>query len=264
MILPVMKRCIRNCIRSLGYDIIPYSFSKSILLREHLGDLLKRLGIDCVLDVGANVGQYGRLLRRAGYRGRVISFEPNPDALAILTAASASDPRWTVHGCALGDLDGQIPFHITRLNSLSSLLTPDGPAAPEFGDDSKVARTELVPVRRLDTFFAEHAQELREARLYLKMDTQGYDLNVLRGVAGNIHRILGLQSELSLKPIYSGMPDYLQVLFEAARLGFEVTGFFPVVRDRAGSLIEVDCVMQRAAALARFSHHDRGEAPCES
>jgi FkbM family methyltransferase len=250
MIPPVIKRRIRNCIHSLGYDIINREFSASVLLPEHLGRLLKRLRIDCVLDVGAHLGEYHNLLRRIGYRGRVISFEPNPDALAILTAASASDPQWTVHGCALGDLDGQIPFHITRSSSLISFLTPDGPAAREFGDDSKVARTELVPIRRLDTFFADHAQELPEARLYLKMDTQGYDLNVLRGVASNIHRVAGLQSELSLKPIYSEMPDYLQVLFETARLGFEVTGVFPVTRDRAGSLIEVDCVMQRAATPA--------------
>ena len=51
-------------------------------------------GITVVLDVGANEGQYGVQLRRSGYGGRIVSFEPGSEAHASVTACAAADEKW--------------------------------------------------------------------------------------------------------------------------------------------------------------------------
>jgi FkbM family methyltransferase len=73
---------------------------------------LAELEIDCVLDVGANRGQFARHLRAIGYRGRIVSFEPNPDEFAILQRSFASDPAWSGYPIALGKGNGTLQLKI--------------------------------------------------------------------------------------------------------------------------------------------------------
>jgi hypothetical protein len=85
------------------------------------------------------------------------------------------------------------------------------------------------------------------ARTYLKMDTQGFDLEVVRGAERVLPSVLGLQSEISVVPIYQQMPDYLTALATFKDLGFVLTGIYPVVRDKSTlAVTEFDCIMRRA------------------
>src|SRR5271157_5196955 len=63
----------------------------------HLARLLEIYRADCVLDVGANRGQFASMLRGAGYRGPLVSFEPVPEAYVELARLAAKDPLWTTH-----------------------------------------------------------------------------------------------------------------------------------------------------------------------
>jgi hypothetical protein len=76
------------------------------------------------------------------------------------------------------------------------------------------------------------------------MDTQGFDLEVLKGARQALPRILGLQSEVSVKPLYEYMPDLHEAITTMTGLGFELTGLFPVTREGLG-LIELDAVLAR-------------------
>src|SRR5476649_785985 len=58
--------------------------------------LMDALGIDLVLDIGANEGQFGQQLRRCGYGGRIVSFEPVEDVHATLSAAASGDRLWQI------------------------------------------------------------------------------------------------------------------------------------------------------------------------
>ena len=157
------------------------------LLAEQVAWVLRATEVNCVLDVGANVGQFGSALRKRGYTGRIVSFEPVRSAFARLSAAVADDPQWHAHRLALGSADGTAEIH-TDPRTLSSLLP-----ASEFGRSwrhrLREGGTEPVTVRRLDGLFGEVTAGLPEVRAYLKLDTQGFDLEAFRG--GRLSRPCG-------------------------------------------------------------------------
>src|SRR5690349_8117486 len=112
--------------RSLGLILVPAWRMCELEEENHIGRLLKYLEIDCVFDVGANVGQHALKLRRyCGYSGRILSFEPNPAALPELNAAAAKDPLWDVFPIALGKEKGTAEFQAYADSKLGSLLQFD-------------------------------------------------------------------------------------------------------------------------------------------
>ena len=215
-------------------------------LGAHLHHLLPLLGIDCVLDVGANDGQYAAMLRKTGYRGRIVSFEPVAKTYAMLTERAAKDPDWTVHHCALAAMAGRKRINVTRSTVFASFLDPSDYSKQKYPKDMPVERTEEVRLRTLDEVLPEVTKDLRAPKLFLKMDTQGYDLQVFAGAKKSLPKILALQTEISIQAIYKGMPDYLKSLGVYTKAGFVISGLYPVSRDRDTlALIELDCVMRR-------------------
>jgi FkbM family methyltransferase len=214
-------------------------------LATHLAALLRLLEVDCVLDVGANRGQYARLLRRIGYRGRIVSFEPVPECFAELRRRADGDPRWATVPIALGAADAVLPLHVAAVTEFSSLLDPSEYARRTF-PGSAATRTVEVPVRRLDALWADHVRA--GDRVHLKLDTQGYDLQVLEGARGVLDRVVSVQAELAVKSIYDGVPRYTEAIPRLEAWGFELTGAFPVLRDPQLRIVELDCVMRRPPA----------------
>ena len=230
---------------ALGYDLVRTRRNLQPPIRRHVAQVLAAHAVSCVVDVGANVGQYGRDLREAGFRGRIASFEPQPAAHDELSAAARGDPGWTVHRLALGRTDGEATLYDCGRSQLASLHRPLS-LLHERVSAARPAEERTIPVARLDRLFEELVAGLEPARVFLKMDTQGSDLDVFAGAADCLDRIVGLQSELSVLPLYEGMPDYMTALAAYRAAGFEVTGFFPIFRVQPELLLgEFDCVMVR-------------------
>lgn len=215
------------------------------LLSTHLATLLARLRINCILDVGAHVGQYGRFLRNIGYRGHIVSFEPIGANFAVLERRSAGDRNWSVRRFALGHQEGIVPINVTHLTQFSSFLSPNRYSEGQFGRWSEVEHTEAVEVRRLECVWQEAIGSVKDPRVFLKLDTQGYDLKVLEGAGAYLEQVVALQSELAVKSIYEGMTGYMDAISAMNGMGFEMTGLFPVTRDTELRIVEVDCVMVR-------------------
>lgn len=213
-------------------------------LETHTRAVLEKLEVDLVIDVGANVGQFGSMIREGGYSGRIISFEPVRTSLDELRERAEGDPAWTVLPLALGRANGELTINVPRNTVLSSFLLPNDYGLARF-PDNQYRTTEVVAVRRLEEMFDAIAAPLTEPRTYLKMDTQGWDLEVLAGAGGSLDHVLAIQTEISMRAIYEGMPDYLEALAELERLGFGVTGLYPVTRDVDLRIIEYDCVLVR-------------------
>lgn len=231
---------------SLGYDLAKKKRNAHAYPDLHVAHVLEASGVNCVIDVGANVGQYGEGLRKAGYAGRIVSFEPVAAIFEELAHKASGDPEWVCHPFALGSQDRVQPMNVMTSSVFSSFLSTTQLAEERFTDQIPIERVEDVQVRRLDSLLHEIVAGLAAPRIFLKMDTQGYDLEVFSGAGSSLDRVVGLQSELSLNPLYEGMPTFLDALGTYQKHGFRVTGFYPVSRDSSRlTLLEVDCVMVR-------------------
>jgi hypothetical protein len=110
-----------------------------------------------------------------------------------------------------------------------------------------VVAYELVDVRRPDDMWPSMVEGA--SPVYLKMDTQGWDGEVLEGASGVIDQVAALQTEVSVKAIYDGMPPWRESLQRLERLGYELSGLFPVTLDRRLRVIGFDCVAVRPGAV---------------
>jgi FkbM family methyltransferase len=232
---------IQHAAKTAGYYIGQYPPVDSIAY--HLKTILKELKIDLILDVGAHEGEFAGSLRELGYAGDIISFEPVGSSFAKLTKARAADKRWSGHNIALGREDGHLELNIYEGSVFNSFLNPQGPSRFE---QQRVVGTEKVSVRRLESVLDEILADRPARRIFLKMDTQGYDLVVLRSAGRRLPAIRALQTELAARRTYAGMPSLLEALTELDLLGFDLTGIFPVTREMDHlRIIELDCVMCR-------------------
>jgi FkbM family methyltransferase len=211
-------------------------------LALHLDKMFEQLGIEVVLDVGARIGDYGLWLRHNGFTGRIISFEPVQSSLDVLQSRADRDPKWDVVPVALGAEDGEADINVSQQTFFSSFFEPNDYAFEAFEDGPRVDHVEHVAVRRLDGVLADVLGPRSRPDVYLKMDTQGWDLEVLRGAAAVRGDIAALQSEVSVQPIYDGMPDMEESLATLAELGFTLSGLFPVNLDANLRVVEFDCV----------------------
>lgn len=215
------------------------------ILSEHLRAVFARLGVNCVIDVGGHYGEYGKFLRRLGYKGHIASFEPTTEAFDKLALQTEKDRNWRAFKYGLGAAEGQIDINIARHSVFNSFLTPTQFSSEQFGKEAEVVARETVRIETFDRMLQQCVEEILDPVIYLKLDTQGYDLEVLRGAQQNIDRVVALQSEVSVKSIYVGMPGFREAIDRYLEHGFEITGLFPVTRDTNLCVIEFDCVMRR-------------------
>ena len=219
---------------------------EALSLKSHLQSLFAERNITCVLDVGANIGYFGQMVRSFGYEGWLCSFEPVDVVFEKLGETAQRDERWRVFNFALGSGEETRSIAVAENSVLSSFLDPTDYQVSELGAMSTITQKQSVRVRTLDSVLGECIDGISEPRLFIKVDTQGWDLEVLRGGRRALAHTLGLQTELSVKPLYKGMPSYVETISELTGYGFELTGLFTVIRDRALRVMELDCVMARA------------------
>jgi FkbM family methyltransferase len=225
------------------------ALAKYLYLAEALADLR----IELVIDVGANVGQFGQTLRAIGYRGRILSFEPLDDAFRALQALTASDAAWDAQQLALGDRAGSADLGVMRSRVFSSFHTPVStqPLA-DFAEQNVIERRQAVAIRRLDTLVDELSLRPLLPRAMLKSDTQGHDRHVLEGMA-YISEVALLQVEMTVLPLYESTPAMPEMIQYVDALGFAPILLSPVGRAQDGRAIEFDYLGVNARLLAASS-----------
>jgi FkbM family methyltransferase len=238
-----LRKEVNKVADKLGVEVRRTTVANSDARR--LAALLRSHHIDTILDVGANQGQYGTTLRRFGYQGEIISFEPLSEAHAALVGVAKNDAAWTVAPqMALGDEDGRVTINISA-NSFSSSVLPLGALHRKAAPQSEFVGTEEVRLSRLDTV-APTLVGLEERTLFLKLDVQGYESNVLRGASELLKKVRGVQIELSLVMLYEGQDLYLDVIGAMVELGFELYAIEGGFTDpQSGRMLQADGIFFR-------------------
>ena len=238
-----MKSLIKFLFQSLGLEV--RRFDPSISESAQFMRQLNSHGINLILDVGANIGQFGRKnLRDAGYRGRIISFEPLSAAWNGLSAEAAGDTLWSVAPrMAIGVENGVININVAQ-NSVSSSILNMLPEHRQFAPESAYVAVESVPIRRLDEIVPQYL--IPDYNIFLKIDTQGFEDFVLQGAEGIFDHVTGIQLELSLIPLYESQQLCDEMILRMKRAGFDLWGISTAFVDIAsGRTLQVDATFFR-------------------
>ena len=204
---------------------------------RRLARFLRDNEIGLVIDVGAGSGQFGSSLRRAGYRGRIVSFEPVSAGYQVLEKIASRDAGWESHRVALANRDGVGRMHVSKNLASSSFLDIDHPldAYPE----AAYVGTEEVTTARLDSIAAGFG--IGDRPTMIKIDVQGFTLEVLDGSAQTLGDVSCLQIEMSLVPLYANEPTMPSLLGYLDARGFALTEIEPGFYERdTGRLLQVD------------------------
>ena len=174
-----------------------------------------------------------------------MSVEPGTEAFRILRAVSGNDTAWEAVRLALGSKPGEAKLHVTRSDDLSSLRSLTSRAEDFFPESCRITRTEDVVVSTLDACFDRFVRGLPQPTVFLKVDTQGYDLEVLKGAQRVLPKVEALQVEVSSVPLYEDVPTWQQMVSWCEARGFGLYGLFPLLRGPQGHLVEADAILVR-------------------
>ena len=226
--------------KQFGHRLLANDSFEELTFTVRLKGLLAHYQIDCVLDVGANRGQYANFLReQCKFNKQIISYEPLSEAFSELELYASRDSLWNVRKIALGPNNREEIFNIMHSEVFSSFLDPKDNMPDKWANSNKIQRTENVAMRRL-----EDETLPNDSRLFLKLDTQGYDLEVLKGAGSLVERIFGIQVELAFKTVYQGAPSWKESILELQNCGFQLSGIYGISYDKM-ALTSADALFTR-------------------
>lgn len=242
-----LKSNVRTILRALGVSLHRYDRSQDS--DAVLQGLLRRLETSLILDIGANQGQYGLHVRNLGYRGKIVSFEPLSLAFSILQQRAASDPKWLLRQCALGERKGTQNLSISE-NTWSSSLLPILPRHVKIAPDARYAGTEMISVSTIDSELAELSND--DDNLFCKIDAQGYTHQILAGAKESLSRIAAIQVELSCVPLYEGEHLIDDILLTLYRSNFQLYHIWPELTDpETGQQLQVNGLLVQDRLLSQ-------------
>lgn len=231
-----LKKIFRATSRFFGYEITRYQ-------KPPISPLIS-LNIDLLIDIGANTGQSAIQARHEGYTKQILSFEPLFDAHELLCKNSEKDEKWSVFKrCAIGSQPSISSINVAG-NSGSSSMLDMLPRHVNAAPESQYSSTQEIEVITLDSIFSEVSKGHKN--IFLKIDTQGYEHEVLAGSFNSLHKIKAVQLELSTTPLYSAqyLYDYFFDFFKMNN--YLLWGLTPGFSDpKTGELLQFDALFVR-------------------
>jgi FkbM family methyltransferase len=239
--LTTIKRLIKKLSLHVGVDVResrPERTSEARIVK-----ICEQLGLNTILDVGANRGQFAESIFRAGFQKNIISFEPLHRPHLELKRRAMRWPGWVVASrCAIGSQRASSTIYRSK-NEVSSSLLRVLPAHISVEPDTAAVGEEIVsviPLNQVDGIY-----QVAKKGLFLKIDTQGFEVEVLKGADLVINHVGAVFIECSLVPLYRDSPTIKDVMEKISRLGFSVTDVFPGLYNLDGSLLQLDLLAVR-------------------
>ncbi len=237
------ERITKKIFQSFGILIRKYNPATSEELRRI--KLLQHYNIDLVFDIGANEGQYAMGIMDAGYKNKIVSFEPLTSVHSIIENESKKHNNWTVAPrCAVGAKKEEIEINISA-NSVSSTLLNMLDAHIEGAPESKIIGKEKVQVFTLDEIGEQYISGSKN--IFLKIDVQGFEQEVLKGAQNMIDKAKGIEMEISMIPLYENQNWLLpQILEYMQQKGFQLTSIVPAFTDhKTGKVLQCNGIFFR-------------------
>lgn len=233
---------LNSVLHKTGFEVTRYNKGTNGLLRRKA--MLDRYTIDLVIDVGANSGIYGREMRAIGYKGKIVSYEPLADAFEKLAITANRDQNWGINNFALGAEQKKQFINISANSHSSSILEILETHTSAEASASYVGKQE-IEITTLDSVFKNIHNEEKE--ILLKIDTQGFELNVLKGAETSLEYINTIQLEMSLRPLYNGQPLYHELMDFLHFRGYSLIDIEPGFADlKTGTLLQFDGIFRKA------------------
>ena len=212
--------------------------------RHALATLLELYGVDMVFDVGANAGTSGEYLRNIGFAGDIVSFEPVKELFVQLQRNAQRDQRWRCENMALGERPGQGVIHVSGVGGVFSSFLPMTDELTSRSPELLATSDEPVSISTIDGVITEHYP--RGDRLFLKLDVQGYERQVLEGAQRSMSRIVGMRVEVSVVESYESEPLICEMLPYLYRLGYRLTSIDHVwSNERTQEVYQLDATVFR-------------------
>ncbi len=214
----------RKLARRFGVELGRYPRPES--LPGTIKQVVHHRRIDAAVDVGGHWGEFATTLRNVvAFEGPIVSFEPSAANFEKMNANMVRDELWTGQRAAVGAERGRLDLHVYRSTDLNSFRRPSALGLDQERFDLVERSTETVDVVALDDI------DLPSGRLLLKTDTQGFDLEVLRGAVALLGRVEAIVIELPVRNIYAHAPSFIDIVHHLSLAGFELLGMHPVARD---------------------------------
>ena len=225
----------------MGVEVSLYTFTSN----EHarLSNLLEVLNVDLVLDVGANEGQSGVFFRKTiGYRGQILSFEPLQDAFLELERKSQNDSAWSVFNFGLGNEEKKVEINVSG-NSQSSSILAINKIHEHAAPGSKYQKREVISLKPINSCLPfEH----RKNNIFLKIDTQGFELEVLKGCGDIMNNVKLCMLEMSTVELYENGPILPEIIHFMYENGFVLSGVKSGLSNpETGQLLQCDGLFMR-------------------
>ena len=214
------------------------TLAKAVLPSVEHKAALKGITPQIVLDVGANRGQFSSFARYLWPDADIFGFEPIPHEAKKYRTVMGDGAK--LHECALGSRQTKMQLHLASRADSSSLL-PLGEVQKSFFNMDEIGKIN-VPVVRLDEILSIGNIQ---APTLLKIDVQGFELEVLRGAEKLFSEIDWIYVEASFVELYEGQPMFEEISSFVAELGYSFRGQFNVIFTPNGEKIQADCLFAK-------------------
>ena len=237
----MIKNALKSLLKRTGFEI---RRSAADIGESPHAAFMRNKEVDCVFDIGANIGQSIGLFRSLNYFGPIHAFEPVSHLFQQLTQRAHSDGNCVAYRSAVGDLNGTVRINVSGGHGGASSVLFMTEQTAHLAPDQVPIRTEEVPICTLDWACREYYP--KGDRLFVKLDVQGLEEQCIKSGESSLARVVGIKTEMSIVQNYldeATMLDLIPLL--------DAHGFSPVFIEEgwrnphSGELLQCDLWFQR-------------------
>ena len=239
MLKQISKYFINNLLKLFNLQVNKITLSNNF--NYYIVQTLKHYKIDIVIDIGANEGQFAKNIIQYGYKNKIISFEPIKNIHQILKKNSKNYNNWIIEeNIGFGETEGTKEINISKNNVSSSILKIKKKFV-NLKPDTEQIRKEKIKITTIDNYLNKN--NFNNNKIFIKLDTQGYEENIIRGAQKKIKNITGFMLEASIEAIHNKEKDYSEIIKLMKKMGFSVwsveRGFS---NKKTGQVLQIDII----------------------